>query len=545
MSGSSDHLTVRELTQDAGLNLPVVTGEVGLDRRIEGIHLSDLEDPTPWMTPGMVLITTGRVFSADTQAGLRLLDRLAGIGTVALGVGVGHYLDTVPPAMIERALRLGLPIFVAPLQVPFRAIVGYVYNSLASRDLHRLRRLLAMQSHLLDLFVEERSISDILSELAALLDMTVALYDARGNVLAASGPGLQSGLPIRMWREFIESAHEIGPLGVLESGDERFRYREIEAHGVLERVLAAASTMPTPIEFADMALTFAQRLLALDMLRATEQAMLRRRMRALLLDDLLAGAGHEADFRLRLADQEMDLDVPWRVVVCDIDDFAREANAAGVCTEAGRFEVKARLLNALESHLAARGIALLAESKADAVVALLSLPSRDTGEVRHILEVAQRSVEAAIAPLTVSLGASSSATGVGAAPAALPQALEALRVARCEAPLRGLVLHDEIERRLAFLTRDLPGIAGLHERLVKPLADYDAAHRSELVHTLDAYLRCRLSPQDAARELVVHRNTLTYRLRRIEELAGVHLDNMDDIVALFVALRGTEAQAAD
>ena len=56
---------MRELVQEAGLGLVLLTGEVGLENAIEGIHLSDLEDPTPWMTSGMVLVTTGATFAED------------------------------------------------------------------------------------------------------------------------------------------------------------------------------------------------------------------------------------------------------------------------------------------------------------------------------------------------------------------------------------------------------------------------------------------------------------------------------------------------
>ena len=74
----SEALTVRELIQQTDLGLDLVA-DAGLERVIRGIHLSDLEDPTPFMTPGMVLLTTGETFAAYPAMGVRLLDRLAAL----------------------------------------------------------------------------------------------------------------------------------------------------------------------------------------------------------------------------------------------------------------------------------------------------------------------------------------------------------------------------------------------------------------------------------------------------------------------------------
>ena len=51
---------------------------------------------------------------------------------------------------------------------------------------------------------------------------------------------------------------------------------------------------------------------------------------------------------------------------------------------------------------------------------------------------------------------------------------------------------------------------------------------------------CRLIAHDAANALYIHRNTLHKRLRRIEELLGVDLRRMDDILDLCIALRAAE-----
>ena len=72
--------------------------------------------------------------------------------------------------------------------------------------------------------------------------------------------------------------------------------------------------------------------------------------------------------------------------------------------------------------------------------------------------------------------------------------------------------------------------------LLKPLADYDALHGSDLIGTLASFLESCGSWQRSAEELHVHVNTLRYRIQRIEQLTGRDMSAMRDRVDLYLAL---------
>jgi sugar diacid utilization regulator len=73
---------------------------------------------------------------------------------------------------------------------------------------------------------------------------------------------------------------------------------------------------------------------------------------------------------------------------------------------------------------------------------------------------------------------------------------------------------------------DVLGTLSLHER----------EHKSEYLTTLAAFFRANSSPQRASRDLHVHPNTVAYRIKRIEEITGLHLDNYRDRLMAQVAL---------
>ena len=58
-------LPLRELLRE--LDLTVVAGEAGLDRAVRWVHISELDDPTPWLSGGELLLTTGLQLGDDAQ----------------------------------------------------------------------------------------------------------------------------------------------------------------------------------------------------------------------------------------------------------------------------------------------------------------------------------------------------------------------------------------------------------------------------------------------------------------------------------------------
>jgi purine catabolism regulator len=69
------------------------------------------------------------------------------------------------------------------------------------------------------------------------------------------------------------------------------------------------------------------------------------------------------------------------------------------------------------------------------------------------------------------------------------------------------------------------------------LVEYDRQHESELVHTLWVYLQNRTNVTVTARALHLHRQSLLYRLSKIEFLTGRLLSNSEDLFLLEFCLR--------
>lgn len=91
--------------------------------------------------------------------------------------------------------------------------------------------------------------------------------------------------------------------------------------------------------------------------------------------------------------------------------------------------------------------------------------------------------------------------------------------------------------RLLGELENLPLVQAFTNQVIGPLVAYDAQHRGSLVQTMDAYFAHHGNISQTAESLFVHRNTLLYRLERIQELTHHDLNQADMRLALHLALK--------
>jgi GAF domain-containing protein len=172
----------------------------------------------------------------------------------------------------------------------------------------------------------------------------------------------------------------------------------------------------------------------------------------------------------------------------------------------------------------------------------------DTGraELRAILPLTRpqdaEQVDAALADLGIAerlaIGRSESRAGARGSGEGLREASDAAQIAGAlMAGAGGALAYSELGayRYLVRMPLD-QAPRDAHFRAVQKLADYDRERRTQLVPTLERYLRDRRSIATTARALYVHPNTLRQRLGRIEELSGLDLAN-EDLLSLELAVK--------
>src|SRR5436305_3352442 len=173
-------LSVRELLRD--LDVRLLAGERNLDLPVRWVHISELDDPTPWLSGGELLLTTG--MQLDTAARQReFVARLSDHHLAGIGFGTGFQHATVPPALLESAAERDFPVFEVPYELPFIAVTEAAFSRLVNEQYAVLRRALAAHERLQRIVLSERGLEALIAALAALVGATVVVLDARGEPL--------------------------------------------------------------------------------------------------------------------------------------------------------------------------------------------------------------------------------------------------------------------------------------------------------------------------------------------------------------------------
>ena len=249
---------------------------------------------------------------------------------------------------------------------------------------------------------------------------------------------------------------------------------------------------------------------------------LRRRMQANLVRGLLEGSVDPPLAADRLGTNEDGLFVVMAVeTAAEGDDLQRVTSGA-------------RLLQLLDTAFAAYRVRGWSVLLGDVVYTLLELEQSADAELAQRLY--ERATGSTRSPLRGGIG--DTVEHLSRVAASRNAADRVLRVMR-ERKREGIATVADVQPQLVI--QRLREIAAAQPELftgkIATLARHDDTEGTELVATLTAYLRAGGNVRTAAEHLVVHPNTLRYRLKRIREVVGLDLDDPDDRFVAEIQLR--------
>jgi purine catabolism regulator len=492
--------TIRTLLDIPALALVLRAGRTAIDAPVSWVAVSELADPTPYLEGGELLLTTGlRLEDADWAD---VVGRLVGAGASGLGLGVGLTHDRMPPALVAAAEAAQLPLIEVPEPTPFLAVSRAVSQLLAAADYESVTRTVEAQRDLTRAALAPEGAAAVVARLSGLLDADLVLLDAAGRLLHAAPREAAS------WSSAIapevERIRQRGPRSsaAVQIDDVHVVLQPLAPAGRIRGFLAVAR--PEPFGAADLALVnVGVALVSLAMERSVGTDTAKRELRSALL--ALLADGIEPG-RLPVAGVGWDelLAGPVRVLIADaapadllalleqVEDFDPTEGWRGAAMHDGR-------------------IVVLQPAAAPAE------PPAATGPVAWGISD--------VVPVS----------GLGDG---LRQASRALAAAGPG----GVRSFGDLARDGLVGLVDQEAGRGFADALLGPL---ERRERGDLVASVRAWLAHHGQWDAAAGTLGVHRHTLRYRMRRVEELLGRSLDDPDLRAELWVALAVRDRDAAD
>lgn len=481
--------TVAGLCVRLGVQLAPAPGFEAPRTPISAVHISELVDPTAYLSGGELLLTTGLALPRSTLGCQRYVRRLVDAGLSALALGLGPVHRDLPEPLVRACSDEGLCLLVVPTETPFLAITKAYWSDLGRSAERQLVDVLATHQRLVDAAATADAQSAVLRTLVRSVGEWGAVLDRDGEVeevwprRAARLAGSLRGELGRMLAAGTSSAAS------LRMGDAHVSVYPLSVEGHLEGYFALGSAAPP---------TGGDRRLLLTACALLSTDLVRRRAERL-------GTGAA----LRAVCLLLDLGLP--------DAAVRLAARL----DAPPLGARVRLL-ALSSSVVADAADAVRRWCADAMECPV-----DDSRSWFVLPPDHP-------------------------PYADLEALLERRAPDCRSALSAEIGLDDVGRVRARLVRSLdapspaasapPSSSVLEERLGNLLRE----PRGDLGRSLVSYLRHRGQWEPAARELGVHRNTLRARLERCRALLDADVNAPDVAADLWqlMRLRGLTDPAA-
>lgn len=480
---------VQDILDNTSLQTRLLAGAAGVDRAVRWAHVCELMDPTEWLGEGYLLMTTGIGIPVEPEAQKLYVQRLAKARLAGVMIGENMQAPADLTALQVEAERLGLPVMMTFYSVPFSAVTRAILDASKEAEYQR-RQAVSRMYESARLGLQGLGLADLLIRLSKDVHAQLYLFDAR---------------TLQPWQDDLPALPESWCVALekreLPASASRCSNGETEALTIGLPSMQHCHLLGIGGEFLDYGLLHhlvGVLSMELERLQAEHQRLLR--LGSELLDDLLQQRITERSAQERLTHFDCAVEQTFIAI-----------------TKVGGDEQSAwlRRLARLNTRIAIR-------LQGDELITLFSL--EDTA----------RQIQA---ELGCNLGQSNALGRALRAPEALREARLAL--AHC-GPTRPLVAYAQARDEQSWLPSSLDEAARVHRLVLGHLADYDKQQGARFEHTLRVFLEDNRSWQKAAQRLNIHKQTLVYRIRRIEEITGRSLESTEDVTALWIALRSAQ-----
>ena len=515
-------LTVRSLVEDCGLEL---AAESGGENPIRWVHISEHEDPTPWLSGGELLLTTGLNLGTPARQ-RRYVSLLAGEGIAGLGFGTGFDHKRLPKAILEASAEHGLPLFEVPYEMPFIAITERAAARLINEQFGVLERAVQVHERLERLVIEGDGLDEILAATGTAIGGSALVLDRGGRELAR-GAGDPDPEAVAALIAELDAREPDSATASFSPENEQLAGRALAVpvpgrRGAAPVAWLAVMSEGEPLgDFERLCARQAAIVVGLELMRERIVRETERRLAGDLLADALGERLEAEELSGRL--RPFGIGGEAAVLVFELEDPpAAEAT--------------------LESALADAGIpALVATSAAAGRPLLCAVVDTAGAEPIGTARLARAALTGGPGDNGVRAAASRPA-GVGSLRRAFHEArcaLEATSLADGERP--DVASHRDLGAfTLLLALQDDDALRLYSDGLLEPIERTEGEYGGELLRSLEAFIENNGNWERAARQLYCHRHTLRYRIRKIEELTGRDLSRATDRIELWLALRARE-----
>ena len=535
-------VSIRDILEIPDFALRLLAGAAATDAPVRWVVVADAPSSTASLKGGELLLTHGEVFADCVGRPEEGLAEIIGKDVVGVGFGVGHTHERVPTGLVAGADAAGLPLFEVPRHIPLNSLAEVVTTKIVNAQYSLLQRSAAVHEKLTTLLLEEQGIDAVTATLATLVRCSCTLFGFHGEVLsrASAGAGTPAAGPDDMWRLVADQRLSRTAFSFpLDSGEHALVVPVMVAH----RIGAFLVVLKEGTPFGDydrLIVHHAVTAVALELVKMRAVSRTQQRLVGDFLDQLVARRLSEGEIARQLTFFGLDPAASHVVVLVDRDD-AGAARAGVERAERDEEATSERLHWAADEVAAELGFNCLTTARDGRVILVIERSQDGREDIEALGRALLEAADDVMSGGSVSVGIGRPHESVIDLRRSYFEAYYALRLRRLRGDRGAIADHRDLGSYSLLLgLQDASSLEVFCESVLGRLRRHDDANGGDLVASLEAFLECNGHWGDAAEKLYVHRHTLRYRMRRVEEITGRDLDEPQDRMEFWLALKAKE-----
>ena len=523
----------------------VSTGPAQTDRTIGWIvTLADWESLSEQLQPRDVAILP-RILQEKTSSA-ELVKRMAELAEIPAAALIAF--KDVDAAAKKAAIELDFPLLVLPENTELRYVQRVTTSLLLDRQAQTTERGMELYHRLSEMSLEGRGLEAMAELMSTLTGKIISVQDKRLDFRAFAVPS-NVDVDVEKVRDVLAQRDNLP--AVLRNRKAAAKARQSYWQQLLP--VGNVGRLVSPIVSGDRArgyvsvvgpageldlldsLTVEQgaAACALEMAKAKAVSEAEKALRGDFLEGLLAGTLPQQE--IERLEGRLDHDTQQEHVILAFAWESEEEDEDGPDTDLDLERLEAAITWLLSSH---NRPALVHKYADDHVIVFQAL--RDGQDLNSAHELDRRlreHVQAEFEGARLVSGLSGPANALPEWPAVHQEAVRAMQLGQ-RLHLNHLVEFNSLGiYQLLSQIEHVGTVQQFAQEIIGPLAEYDRRHRGSLVETIDAYFNHHANVSQTAESLFIHRNTLLYRLERIQELTGQDINQADMRLALQLALK--------
>ena len=534
----------------------LVAGKNGIDRLVESANIQEVPEVEKWLHGKEILFSAGYAFGGGAEEGCRLIRAVCERGAACLVLKPGQYLPSIPPEMIACANEYNFPLLELPSHIPYMDCMVPILERITQEQIYVLRRIENIHERLMQTIVRGEGLDGICTVLNRVISCPVFISTPTGTILAACVDQIDDVQYNSSVQDFFETYCTQNSIFRMKrnqcntifvgSGKQLicipiFAQEEHIAYLIFDLLNQDANDMDL------LVFEQASSLVAIEILQ--EQAIIQQeqRIREQFLEDLLNKRYNDERIMLRRGKYiGFDLNKKNCIFILDEDAFEKHINLLPkTMTEKEIQTVKRDILATIHTAMEQYPYKSLLLNSGVGVVGMCAIRNgaQDMQKCVKILNQLITDLKKKYPYLSFSAGIGGIQQGVSQIEPGWQEAKLALRAERAlnKPGNRSRVSRFDELGCLCFLSENAGSAAmrEFYDRNIHVLLEYDQTNHAELIHTLKTYYNCGCNICRTAEQLYVHKNSVVYRLKKVESLIGKSLSDYQTSFDLQLCLKLT------